>query len=644
MTPEGLLLQPLLLLLLALFFHVLTSPFAASAADADVLLKFKDSLGNNASLSNWVQGSSPCEEDGTANWIGVRCSNASVRVLRLEGMSLTGRPNIDVLIDLPALRTLSLANNGLDGPMPSVEKLGKLWAVYLSGNRFSGEIAANTFEGIRRLKKVYLSRNEFTGPIPSSLAGLGQLLELGLEENRFIGKIPDFPQREWKYMNMSHNQLEDRIPATLSKADVTSFSGNKNLCGKPMENKCKKSKTMSTPLLIALIIVGTTAALAIAGTILIVMRRLRTSQDTGSSNPKKAASSVRDGAEDASPEYAGAQEKKAAAAVKDYGQGTLVFAREYERGKFELQDLLRASAQVLGNGTLGSTYKAILLSGPTVAVKRHREMSGVGKEEFQDHMKTLGKLTHPNLLPLLAFYYRKEEKLLVSDYADHGSLMQLLHGNQSESGRQLDWPTRLKIVRGVARGMAYLHKELPNLTLPHGHLKSSNVLLTHTFDPLLADYALAPMLTKDAKHLLVAYQSPECSRHGHTTNKSDVWCLGMLILELLTGRSPGNCNGKKGGGTDLAGWVNSVVREEWTGEVFDGEMGGTKHGEGEMLKLLQVGMGCCEWDVEKRWGLAQAVERIEELKEREGEEYSSYGSEGDMYSSKDEEFSFSRNV
>lgn len=117
---------------------------------------------------------------------------------------------------------------------------------------------------------------------------------------------------------------------------------------------------------------------------------------------------------------------------------------------------------------------------------------------------------------------------------------------------------------------------------------------------------------------------------------------------MLTGKFPANyLRQGKGGNADLATWVNSVVREEWTVEVFDKDMKGTKNGEGEMLKLLKIGMCCCEWDIEKRWELREALERIEELRERDSdnvEDYSSYGSEGDMYSSRavtDDEFSFS---
>lgn len=192
-------------------------------------------------------------------------------------------------------------------------------------------------------------------------------------------------------------------------------------------------------------------------------------------------------------------------------------------------------------------------------------------------------------------------------------------GNRGSTLPPLDWPTRLKIVKGVARGLAYLYDELPVLTLPHGHLKSSNVLLNDTFQPLLTDYALVPVMNSaHATQVMVAYKSPEVAQFGHPSKKSDVWSLGILILEILTGKFPANFLHKgSSGSTDLATWVGLVMEEEWNSEVFDCDMRDTENGQGEIQKLLKIGLECCEEIVEKRMEMREAVERIEELKERE---------------------------
>ncbi|URE02329.1 LRR receptor-like serine threonine-protein kinase [Musa troglodytarum] len=193
----------------------------------------------------------------------------------------------------------------------------------------------------------------------------------------------------------------------------------------------------------------------------------------------------------------------------------------------------------------------------------------------------------------------------------------------------LDWSTRLKIVRGIAKGLNYLYEELQMLSVPHGHLKSSNVLLSDSFEPLLTDYALVPVMNQaHAAQSMVAHKAPECKQHGKTSKKSDIWSFGILILEILTGKISIIDSPQEKGGVDLAGWVNSVDREEWTSKVLDCEMKTTKKNEGEMLKLLQIGLACCEENVDKRYELETALDRLEELKEEGDEDSSSIPTEG----------------
>lgn len=98
------------------------------------------------------------------------------------------------------------------------------------------------------------------------------------------------------------------------------------------------------------------------------------------------------------------------------------------RGEFELEDLLRASAEMLGKGSLGTVYRAVLDDGSTVAVKRLKDANPCARHEFEQYMDVIGKLKHPNIVKLRAYYYAKEEKLLVYDYLSNGSLHALLHG------------------------------------------------------------------------------------------------------------------------------------------------------------------------------------------------------------------------
>lgn len=105
----------------------------------------------------------------------------------------------------------------------------------------------------------------------------------------------------------------------------------------------------------------------------------------------------------------------------------LTFLTDVEE-EFDLPDLLKAAAEILGSGKFGSSYKATLTGGKVIVVKRFKEMNNVSKEEFYRHIKKLGRLRHPNIQPIVAFYYRKDEKLLVSDFVDNISLSFQLHG------------------------------------------------------------------------------------------------------------------------------------------------------------------------------------------------------------------------
>ncbi|MCE3051823.1 hypothetical protein HAX54_050890 [Datura stramonium] len=621
--------------------------------ESTLLLKFKSSLQNaTSSLGDWNQSVQLCNGN-ISNWSGLICSNGKFVGLQLESMGLSGNLDIDTLSQLTSLRTISVMNNNFEGTFPDVKKIGRLRGVFLSNNRFSGELPDDAFAGMKSIRRILMANNEFRGKIPTSLLGIPKLVELQVQDNQFDGEIPAFSQQDFQ-INVANNRLEGPIPPQLSSQSASSFAGNLGLCGKPMP-PCPPSKKKKKGIPIVAIILAAIGGLILLAIIFFALFLLHMNRKKPSQYEKSSVKNLNNKAASHNHQYYPNNDKPDHHHEKytRSDKGKLYFVRR-DREKFDLEDLLRAPAEVLGSGSFGSSYKAELPIGKPIVVRRFRQMSNMGKEDFHEHMRRLGKLSHPNVLPLVAFYYRREEKLLVTDFVDNGSLASHLHGKRGPNQPSLDWPSRLKIIKGVSRGLAYLNKELPTLTLPHGHLKSSNVLLDHRFEPLLADYALVPVINKDhAKQFMVAYKSPEYMQNERLTRKTDVWSLGILILELLTGRFPANyLKQGKGANADLAVWVNSVVREEWTGEVFDKDMNTTKHNcEGEMLKLLKIGMCCCEMDVGRRWDLREALDKIEELKEHDDsheEDYSSnYPSEGEMYSSKaitDEDFSFSKNA
>lgn len=197
---------------------------AMSLSESELLIQFKDSLQNNSALSSWDGKVPPCNVD-KAKWAGVLCDEGNVWGLQLENMGLKGHINVDALSQLKNLRTISFMSNNFDGPFQEMNKLGALKSLYLSNNKFSGEIPANAFDGMRSIKKIYLANNQFSGPIPSSLTALPKLIELMVDGNQFSGQIPNFPEETLSSANFSNNHLEGPIPASLNKLDAASFSG-----------------------------------------------------------------------------------------------------------------------------------------------------------------------------------------------------------------------------------------------------------------------------------------------------------------------------------------------------------------------------------------------------------------------------------
>ncbi|CAH2052462.1 unnamed protein product, partial [Thlaspi arvense] len=618
---------------------------AHSLSETESLLKFKKSLviGRAGAFESWDRKNPPCK------WTGVLCHNGYVWGLRLENIELQGSLNMEALTGLKSLRSLSFRNNKLTGSFPEFKKLGALKSIYLSNNQFDVKIPRDAFDGMGWLKKLHLEHNNIGGEIPASIAEFPKLLELRLDGNRFTGEIPEFTHKLHR-LNLSYNALSGQIPNIFSTMDKQMFEGNKGLCGKPLKTDCyspynlspepkenSKKKTSKFLYIVAAAVAAIIAILIILGLIIMLCQRRMNNQPLLSPEPGPSSLQKRAGIQEGDKGQSSCHSKNRTA-KRMINTTKLSFLRD-DKEKFELQDLLKASAEILGSGCFGGSYKTVLSNGLMMVVKRFKHMNNAGTEEFQEHMKRLGRLKHTNLLPIVAYYYKKEEKLFVCDFVEKGSLAGHLHGHISLGQPSLDWPTRLNIVKGVGRGLLYLHKNLPSLMAPHGHLKSSNVLLNENFEPLLTDYGLIPVINEEsAQELMVAYKSPEYLKQSRVTKKTDVWGFGVLILEILTGKLPQSFpQFDKESEEDIPSWVNSFFQGEWTQELFDQQMGKTNNCEGEILKLLRIGLGCCEIDVEQRLDIREAVEKIEDLmKDREGDDdfYSTYASEADGRSSR----------
>lgn len=415
-----------------LLFILPLSTTLAAMSEMEALLLLKKSFTNAKLLDSWAPESPVCGEN--RSWVGVRCINNVVMGLRLGRMNLSGEIEVDALVNLPRLRSISFVNNSFSGTIPSFNRLHALKAIYLSGNRFSGEIPQDFFSNMKSLKKIWLSRNSFTGPMPASLSNLKNLMELHLEDNGFTGVIPPMEQPTLKSFNVSDNGLFGDIPAGVKRFGMSSFAGNEGLCGELVGKKCNSDEGNEGFSKIAVVSIVVVVVICMVG--LMVTSRLRQreieldnlSREIGEEAIEVHLPEIKrmnsPGKKDSSTRKESSHAKRASTAPQ------LTIVNE-ERGVFELPDLMKAAAEVLGNGGLGSTYKAVMGTGLAVVVKRMREMNKVGNDGFEAEMRRLGGLRHPNVLPPLAFHFRKEEKLLVYEYIPRGSLLYLLHGNYS---------------------------------------------------------------------------------------------------------------------------------------------------------------------------------------------------------------------
>ncbi|XP_018439488.2 G-type lectin S-receptor-like serine/threonine-protein kinase At1g61480 [Raphanus sativus] len=193
----------------------------------------------------------------------------------------------------------------------------------------------------------------------------------------------------------------------------------------------------------------------------------------------------------------------------------------------------------LGQGGFGSVYKGMLQDGKEIAVKRLSSSSGQGREEFMNEIVLISKLQHKNLVRILGCCIEGEERLLIYEFVLNRSLDTFLFDSRKKL--EIDWPKRFSIIKGIARGLLYLHRD-SCLKVIHRDLKVSNILLDEKMNPKISDFGLARMYQgteyQDNTRRVVGtlgYMSPEYAWSGMFSEKSDIYSFGVLLMEIISG-------------------------------------------------------------------------------------------------------------
>ncbi|KAG0485098.1 hypothetical protein HPP92_009177 [Vanilla planifolia] len=547
-------------------FHIfslllLSSRNYSSQLDVECLKSLKQSMNDTGGSLFELWNFENTTDGFICNFNGVECwhdGENRVLNLHLSNMGLVGEFPLG-LENCTNLTGLDLSNNKLTGSLPAdiSKKIPYVTNLDLSFNNFTGEIPLN-LSNCSFLNVVSLQHNSFTGSIPWELAALGRLTCIDVADNRLSGPIPSF--------NFS--------------MVASSFANNSGLCGGPLEACTKSTKQIKTGVIIGFAIAGAIITfLIVAWIVYFILRNV---------NMKKKGKDLKDN------EW-----------VKNLKgvQGAKVSMFDGSISKMKLSGLIAATnafskENIVGTGRAGTVYKATLPDGTHFAVKRLQNTHD-SETQFLAEMSTLGCVRHLNLVPLLGFCMAKKERLLVYKHMPNGSLYDKLHPTDS-GGKLLDWPSRLKISIGAAKGLAWLHHSC-NPRILHRNISSKCILLEYDYEPKISDFGLARLMNPIDSHLStfvngefgdLGYVAPEYARTLVATPKGDVYSFGVVLLELVTGEKPTDVSiAPESFRGSLVDWITYLSNSSLIQDAIDKALIGKGY-DTELLQVLKVACSC----------------------------------------------------
>ncbi|XP_057501481.1 LRR receptor kinase SERK2-like [Actinidia eriantha] len=530
----------------------------------DALYAMKNDLNASAGqLMNWYPNQmSPC------SFTNVVCDDNNVVQLSLSSMGFSGflSPKIG---DLKTLRTLSLEGNDIIGNIPKeFGNLTNLTMLNLENNSLSGEIPSSLGD-LKNLQFLFLSQNNFTGAIPGSLSNLRYLIELRLGSNGLSGQIPEH----------------------LFQVSRYNFTGNYLNCGTNFPQPCVSDSDGSShkPRIATIVgvIGGVLGLLLLVGLLFLVWKGRR-------------------------------KRYKREAFVDIAGDERIEFGQLKRFAWRELQIATDdfSEKNVLGQGGFGKVYKGVLADNTKIAVKRliDYESPGGGKA-FQCEVEMISVAVHRNLLRLIGFCTTQTERLLVYPFMQNLSVAYRLR--EIKPGEPaLDWPTRKRVALSTARGLEYLHEHC-NPKIIHRDVKADNVLLDEDFEAVVGDFGLAKLV--DVRKINVTTQvrgtmghiAPEYLSTGKSSEKTDVFGYGIMLLELVTGqRAIDFSRLEEEDDVLLLDHVKKLERETRLDAIVDQNLN-EHYNMIEVEMMIRVALLCTQASPEKRPMMSEVVRMLE---------------------------------